>query len=190
MFATIILFCIVSAVVLAAVLYVFYAGVIKARNQLDEALSGIDVQLKKRSDLIPNLLKLAQKFMKHEKEIFTEITKLRTAVVKQPVGTAKRFETEAKLQDAMKQLVVSVENYPELKSDSTMTKAMDAYADVEDNIAASRRFYNSALRELKNKTQIFPGSLFAKYAGDVSQYAYFQASDEDRKTVDVDDYLK
>lgn len=181
---------VVLLVVLAAVSYSFYAGVIKARNQLDEALSGIDVQLKKRADLIPNVLKIAQKFMKHEKDMFTEITELRTEVMKQPVGTAKRFAAESKLQDAMKQLVVSVENYPQLKSDATMTKAMDTYSDVEENIAASRRFYNSALRDLKNKTQIFPGNLFACFAGDISKYAYFQASDDDKKSVDVDDYLK
>ena len=172
------------------VLYSFYVAVIKARNQLDEALSGIDVQLKKRVDLLPNVLKIAQKFMKHEKEIFTEITKLRTEVMKQPVGTAKRFIAESKLQDAMKQLVISVENYPQLKSDATMVTAMETYSTVEENIAASRRFYNTALRELKNKIQIFPGSLFSKYAGNISNYTYFQASDEDKKPVNADDYLK
>ena len=170
--------------------YASYAGVIKARNQMDEALSGIDVQLKKRADLIPNVLKIAKKFMNHEKDMFTEITKLRTEVMKQPVGSAKRFNAESKLQDAMKQLIVSVENYPQLKSDETMVKAMDTYSDVEENIAASRRFYNSALRDLKNRTQIFPGSLFAKYAGDISEYAYFKASEKDKKPVNVDDYLK
>ena len=178
------------AVFLVFVLYACYVGVVKARNQMDEALSGIDVQLKKRSDLIPNVLQIAQKFMTHEKEIFTEITELRTEVMKQPVGTVERFVAESKLQAAMKQFVVSVENYPQLKSDETMLKAMDTYKDVEDNIAASRRFYNTALRELKNKTQIFPGSLFAKCAGDISEYAYFQASDEDKNNINADDYLK
>ena len=180
----------VFAAGLAFILYGFYAGVIKARNQMDEALSGIDVQLKKRSDLIPNVLKIAQKFMKHEKDMFTEITKLRTEVMKRPVGTVKRFEAESKLQDMMKQLVVSVENYPQLKSNETMLKAMETYSDVEENVAASRRFYNTALRELKNRTQIFPGTLFAKYAGDISQYAYFQASEKEKAAVNVDDYLK
>lgn len=175
---------------LAFVLYGCYAGVIKARNQLDEALSGIDVQLRKRSDLIPNVLKIAQKFMKHEKDIFTEITKLRTEVSKQPIGTAKRFNAESKLHDAMKQLVISVENYPQLKSDVTMVKAMDTYTDVEENVAASRRFYNAALRELKNKTQIFPSNLFAKYAGDISKYDYFQTSDKEAQAIDADHYIK
>ena len=184
------IFSVILFVVVTAFLYGCYVGVIKARNQLDEALSGIDVQLKKRTDLIPNVLKIAQKFMKHEKEMFTEITKLRTAVLKQPVGTNKRFVAESKLQDALKHLVVSVENYPQLKSDETMVTAMEAYSSVEENIAASRRFYNTALRELKNKTQIFPGSLFKSCAGDISGYDYFQASDEDKKPVNADNYLK
>lgn len=178
----------VFAVVLAFIFYASYVRVIKARNQLDEAMSGIDVQLKKRSDLIPSVLKVAQKFMKHEKEIFTEITKLRTELQKQPVGTTKRFTAESKLQDMMKQLVVSVENYPQLKSDEAMLKVMETYSDVEENVAASRRFYNTALRELKNKTQIFPGNLFAKYAGDISEYDYFQTSD--KENIKLNDYLK
>lgn len=183
-----IIFCIILAIVVL-ILYFSYVGVIQAKNQLDEALSGIDVQLKMRCDLIPNLLKMAQKFMKHETETFTKITTLRTEVMKQPIGTAKRFAAESKLQDAIKPLLVSVENYPQLKSDTTMEKAMENFAQVEENIAASRRFYNTALRELKNKIQIFPSSLFAKYAGDISDYVYFKASKQDKKPIDVNDYL-
>ena len=121
-------------------LYLAYIYVISRKNKVREALAGIDVQLKKRADLIPNVLKIAQKFMKHEEKIFSEITKLRTEAMKQPIGTAKRFSTESQLQDAMKQLTISVENYPQLRSDATMLKVMETYGDVEDNIAASRRF--------------------------------------------------
>lgn len=181
---------VIVLLILAVVLYSCYVGVIKARNQMDEALSGIDVQLKKRSDLVPNVLKIAQKFMTHEEAMFTKITELRTEVLKQPVGTAKRFTAESQLQAEMKKFVVSVENYPQLKSDATMVKAMETYSETEENIAASRRFYNAALRELKNRTQIFPGSLFRYCAGDISQYSYFQASDEEKGPVNADDYLK
>ena len=165
-------------IVLAVLLYSCYVGVIKARNQMDEALSGIDVQLKKRSDLVPNVLKIAQKFMTHEEAMFTKITELRTEVLKQSVGTVKRFTAESQLQAEMKKFV------------ATMVKAMETYSETEENIAASRRFYNAALRELKNRTQIFPGSLFRSCAGDISQYSYFQASDEEKGPVNADDYLK
>ena len=90
----------------------------------------------------------------------------------------------------MGQFSVSVENYPDLKSSTPMVEAMKTYQDVEENIAAARRFYNSALRELKNKTQIFPGSLFKAHAGDISTFAYFVASEEDKTPVNASDYLK
>ena len=181
---------VVLVVVVAAFLYTCYSGVIKARNQLDEALSGIDVQLKKRTDLVPNVLKIAKKFMEHESAIFTEITRLRTEVSKLPIGTAKRFSAESELQQKMKQLTVSVENYPQLKSNETMVEAINTYNDTEENIAASRRFYNAALRELKNRVQIFPGSLFAGCAGDISELTYFQIDESEKKPVNADDYLK
>ncbi len=184
------IFTIVILLLITAILYFTYAGVIRARNTLDEALSGIDVQLKQRADLIPEILTLAQKFMKHEKEIFTEITKLRTEAMKAPVGTAKRFELEGKLQHQMRQLSITMENYPDVKSGTPIEEAMSTYRDVEGNIAAARRFYNAALKDLKNKIQIFPGSLFASYAGDISELTYFQATEEDKKKVQVSDYLK
>ena len=180
----------VVAIVLSVCLYSCYAGIIAARNQLDEALSGIDVQLTRRADLVPNVLKIAQKFMTHEEKIFTQITKLRTEALAQPVGTAKRFDAEEKLQKAMTQFVAAVENYPQLKSNDAMVKAMETYQDVESELAASRRFYNTALRDLKNKTQIFPGTLFASFAGNISAYTYFQAKEDKKKSVDASDYLK
>ena len=170
-------------------LYRSYVFVVKARNQLDEALSGIDVQLKKRADLVPNILKTAQKFMTHEKEMFTEITKLRTDVFQQSIGTAKRFDTETKLQDSLKQFIMSVENYPQLKSSDAMINAMETLNETEENIAASRRFYNSALRQLNDKVKIFPYSLFKVYAGDVSGLSYFKASEKEKNSIDVNDYL-
>ena len=177
-------------IVLSVFLYSSYVGVIKSRNQLDEALSGIDVQFKKRYELLPNILTIAQKFMTHEKAIFEEITKLRTAVLSQNVGTKERFELEEQLHQKMGQFSVSVENYPDLKSSTPMVEAMKTYQDVEENIAAARRFYNSALRELKNKTQIFPGSLFKAHAGDISNFAYFMSSEKDKKSINASDYLK
>ena len=177
-------------IVLSVFLYSSYVGVIKSRNQLDEALSGIDVQFKKRYELLPNILTIAQKFMTHEKAIFEEITKLRTAVLSQNIGTKERFETEEQLHQKMEQFSVSVENYPDLKSSTPMVEAMKTYQDVEENIAAARRFYNSALRELKNKTQIFPGSLFKAHAGDISTFAYFVASEKDKKSINASEYLR
>ncbi len=173
----------------AVFLYGLYASVIRNKNSVREALSGIDVQLKKRHDLVPNILTIAKKFMEHENEIFTKVTELRTKAMNAPSGSKEKFAAEGMLDNLMGQLMVSVENYPQLKSDATMTQAMQTYNEVEEHISAARRFYNSALTQLRNSVMIFPGSLFAGLAAEEMQYSYFEATEADRAAVDASAYL-
>ena len=170
-------------------LYSLYVGVIKNKNAVREALSGIDVQLKKRHDLVPNILTIAKKFMEHENEIFTKVTELRTQAMNAPSGSKAKFAAEGLLDNMMSQLLVSVENYPQLKSDATMTQAMQTYNEVEEHISAARRFYNSALTQLRNSVMIFPGSLFAGMASEEMQYSYFEAAETDKAAIDASAYL-
>lgn len=170
-------------------LYGVYVNVIKSKNSVREALSGIDVQLKKRHDLVPNILTIAKKFMEHESEIFTKVTELRTQAMKAPSGSKAKFAAEGLLDNMMSQLMVSVENYPQLKSDATMTQAMRTYNEVEEHISAARRFYNSALTQLRNSVMIFPGSLFAGLAVEEMNFSYFEAAESDRASVDASQYL-
>lgn len=173
-----------------AILYSFYVKVIRARNFLNEALSGIDVQLERRYDVVPNILTIAQKFMTHEKSMIAEITQLRTEAMKAASGTAEKFDAESKLGDKLSNLMISVENYPQLKSDAVMVEAMRTYQDIEENIAAARRFYNTALRKLHDAVMIFPGSLFALFAGDYKKFAFFEAEESHKKSINASDYLK
>ena len=175
----------IAAVVIVVGLYCVYRSVIVAKNNVLEALSGIDVQLKKRHDLVPNILTIAKKFMEQLNELFEKVTELRTQAMKAPSGSKAKFAAEGMLDNLMGQLLVSVENYPELKSDATMTQAMQTYNEVEEHIAAARRFYNSALTQVRNTVQIFPGSLFANLAADVINYSYFEATEADRAPVDA-----
>lgn len=170
-------------------IYMTYANVIKKKNNVYEALSGIDVQLKKRHDLVPNILTIAKKFMEHEKEIFEKITELRTQAMQAASGSKEKFQAEAKLDNLMGQLMVNVENYPALKSDSTMVHAMTTYNEVEEHIAAARRFYNSALTQLRNAVQIFPGSLFAGLVSDAIGYSYFETDAASKEPVSASQYL-
>ena len=172
------------------ILYVLYVKVIKAKNAVFEALSGIDVQLKKRYDLIPNILTIAQKFMEHEKDIFQKITELRTQAMNAKIGSKEKFQAEGMLDAQLKALMVNVENYPTLKSDATMVQAMQTYNEVEEHIAAARRFYNSALTQLRNIIQIFPGSLFAACAGEAADYSYFETDVQSREPINAASYLK
>jgi LemA protein len=188
-FFLVVVFFIIVTLVIVVVLYNAYVQVIQNRNSLDEALSGIDVQLKKRYDLIPNILTIAKKFMEHEKSLLTEITELRTETQKAISGTPQKFEAEALLGQKMSSLMVSMENYPQLKSDATMVQAMQTYNEVEEHVAAARRFYNAALRELKNSVMIFPGSLFASYASDIGRFSYFETDTASKEAPVASAYL-
>ena len=186
-----ILFIIIGSLLLIG--YIWYAGIISKRNSAKEALSSIDVQLQKRGELIPNILKIAKKFMEHEKELLTEITELRTAVTKEYDKTDKDAVKEHlamadQLAGKMNGLMVQVENYPDLKSDQTMVTAMQSYNEVEAQIAAARRFYNSSVTALNNSVEIFPGNIIANMAG-VSAMPFYEAPPETLKPVNTDDIL-
>jgi LemA protein len=175
-------------------MYAWYAAIVTRRNRVSEALGGIDVQLQQRHDLIPNVLTIARRFMEHERSLLTEITALRAKAFQQ-VGErdfskiADKFETEAKLGQQMGRLLVLAENYPALRSDGPMIEAQRTYTEVETHIAAARRFYNSAVADLSNAVQIFPGSLLKGVAGVSSVPPPFATIDAARTAVDASKYL-
>ncbi|MGB0920645.1 MAG: LemA family protein [Alphaproteobacteria bacterium] len=157
---------IILIIVVVVVLYVLYARLIGRRNRALEALSGIDVQIKKRANLVPNVLAIAKRFLEHEKDLLEELTAARTDFEKSyNTGSAAEVEGHFKaakgMQTALGRLMAVAENYPDLKSDSVMQEAQRTYQDVEANIAAARRFYNSSVTDLNNAVQIFPSSLIA-----------------------------
>ena len=174
--------------VVLVLLYSIYVSVINRKNNVKEAMSGIDVQLNKRYDLIPNLLKIAAKFMEHEKEIFLAVTQYRENALKAQT-VAEKFEADNKLVGAMHQFNARAEDYPELKSDVTMSNVQASLADVEEHIAASRRFYNSAVKEYKNALEIFPYSMVAKMMGMEDIYPFYEADEIVKKRVDVKDFF-
>jgi len=178
---------IVLGVVLAG-FYGIYVALIKKKNNLKEAASGIDVQLKKRYDLIPNMLKSAAKFMEHEKELFTKLTALREQAMN-ATNYADKFKADAEITTALRAFNVRAENYPELKSDATMVNAQQAMSEVEEHIAAARRFYNSAVKEYKNALEIFPSSLVAAILGMKDIYPFFEAEEAARERVDVNEFF-
>ena len=183
---------IILIVILLLWLYGVYVSVIQKRNKVLEAFSSIDVQLKKRYDLIPNILTIAQKFMDHERSLIEDVTKLRTEVysLANNLGNIdKKIALDSEISKKMGQIFVAMENYPQLKSDATMVTAMQTYNEVEEHIAAARRFYNSAANELKNAVEIFPSSMVASICG-VKAVDFFRAEEQERKSVNAQDYLK
>ncbi len=180
---------IAGPLIIGAWLYSQYVNVIRNRNSLLEAKSDIDVQFKKRYDLIPNILAIAKRFMAHEEEIFTKITQLRTQAMSVPAGSEEALKLNTQIDSLVSQFKVSLENYPQLKSDATMVQSMQTYNEVEEHIAAARRFYNSALTQLKNSVMIFPSSLFKGCAADVLDSQYYESEEVAKQPINAKDYL-
>ena len=179
--------------IVVAVLYFWYAAIVSRRNKVLESLSGIDVQLKKRADLIPNVLEIAKKFMEHESKLFEEITSLRESITRDydkadSTQVKAHLEKAGALSNAMKSLMVRAESYPELKSSQNMLQAQQTYNEVEEQISASRRFYNSAVNSLRNSIQIFPGNVLAGIVG-AKEMPFFEAAEGDKKSVNAKDFL-
>lgn len=174
-----------------AAFYGIYVSVIQKKNKVKEAFYSIDVQLQKRYDLIPNILAIAKKFMEHEKTLIEEVTNLRVEALKlaQDYNSINdKIKIDNQIEGKLGQLMVSVENYPQLKSDQTMVEAMKTYQDVEEHIAAARRFYNSAALELKNAVEIFPSSFVASMLG-IRPVDFFSANEDAKKPISAEEYF-
>lgn len=178
--------------VLLIMFYSAYVSVIQKKNKVKESFSAIDVQLKKRYDLIPNILTMANKFMEHERGLFEKVTELRTQAMtlsSDMKNINKKLELDSQIKDLMGQIMVAVENYPQLKSDQTMITAMQTYNEVEEHIAAARRFYNSAVLELNNAVEIFPTSIIAGMVGATKQ-EFFKTEEKERQPISASEFFK
>ena len=183
-----------AALYLIFVLYNLYTQLITKKNKVYEALGTVDVQLTQRHDLIPNILTIAKKFMEHEDNIFTKITELRGGAnnpydLKDPAAVAEHLQMANALDQQMAQLKIQVENYPTLKSDQTVVQAMTTYNEVEANIAAARRFYNTSVSSLNTSVEIFPGSLIASIIK-IQTMPFYKAEETSKAPVNASDYLE
>lgn len=184
----------VLVMLIGLVPYLWYVNVIKRRNRVREALSSIDVQLKKRHDLLPNVLRLANQYMTHERDLLEQVTELRTGAQvpydEKNAGDVKQhLEAEGGLQQGMRQIFAVAENYPDLRSSETIVEAQQSFNEAEAHIAAARRFYNAAVTRLNNSVQIFPGTLIGRMAG-VEAMPFFELEDKaERENVNVNDFL-
>lgn len=141
-----------------------YNSLVRSKVRTDEAWSDISVQLKRRYDLIPNLINAVKGYAKHEKSVFEQVTKARTqALGAQTVGEAA--EADNQFQAALKSLFAVAENYPDLKANENFKELQTELVDTEDKIQAARRFYNGSARNLNIKIQSFPTNLFAGAMG-------------------------
>lgn len=169
---------------LVAFVWGLYNSLVKLKQQVEEAWSGIDVQLKRRSSLIPNLVESVKAYAKHEKEVFENVTKARSALM-DAKGVKDSANANSQLETAVKSLFAVAENYPELKANENFSKLQDELSDTETKVAYSRQFYNTNVKDFNTKIKVFPAVLIANTMG-FKEVEYFEAAQEERKDVKVD----
>ena len=156
---------VVGVIVLLGLIYVLIRNsMIGSRNRVDEAWSGIDVQLKRRHDLVPNLVESVKGYAQHEQSTFEKVTQARAAAM-QAQGPAEASQAEGMLSQALGGLRVVAEQYPELRATENFQQLMRNLSELEDEIQASRRIYNSNVQAYNTKIQVFPNSIIANSGG-------------------------
>ncbi len=180
-----ILYIILGVVVLIAIwLWSTYNGLVTAHTRADEALSDITVQMKRRLDLIPNIVDTVKGFAKQEKSVLTEVTKARTAAMGVPAGDlSKQAEADNMLSGALKSLFAVSESYPDLKSNQNFLQLQQELVDTEDKIQASRRFYNGNVRDFNIKLKVFPTNMIATQLG-FKPYDFFEVAESEKAAVE------
>lgn len=164
--------------VLVLVFVVFYNKFVRLVNQAKEAWADIEVQLKRRYDLIPNLINTVKGYATHEQSVFEKVTEARTKAMSGGGATAEHAEAENMLTGALKSVFAIAEAYPDLKANTNFLELQRELSDTENKIQASRRFYNGTVRDLNIAVESFPGNVLAKTFG-FSQMALFDLPDGD-----------
>jgi len=160
-----------------------FNGIVSLRNRTQEAWADIDVQLKRRHDLIPNLVETVKGYAKHEKELFEKVTQARASAI-QAKGAQEAAEKENLLTEALKSVFAVAENYPELRASENFQKLQDELTDTENKIEAARRFYNGNVRDFNIKIQVFPNSMVAGMIG-AKPFELFGAAEDEKATPQV-----
>ncbi|OGC10345.1 hypothetical protein A3J90_05970 [candidate division WOR-1 bacterium RIFOXYC2_FULL_37_10] len=180
------IFWILLGVIVLAVVWVItmYNGLVKLKVRVEEAWADIEVQLKRRYNLIPNLVNTVKGYATHEKELFENVTKARANAMNAQ-GVEEKGKAENMLSGTLKSLFAVAENYPNLKANENFLSLQADLTDTEDKIMYSRRFYNGNVRDLNTKIQIFPSNIIANSFGFKMREMFEVENAEERKAVEV-----
>ena len=182
---SIVVYVIIAIIILVAIyVFVTYNGLVQAKNIVKEAFSTMDIYLKKRWDLIPNLVEVVKGYMKHEESIIDSITEARQNLVNAS-SLDEKAEANNKLDSALNALMVIVENYPDLKASENFIQLQDELAGTENRIAVARKNYNDAVTSYNKAIQMFPGSIIAKMKK-YEKVDYFEAAESKKEVPTVD----
>ncbi len=163
-----------------------YNSLINKKNQVTNAFSAIDVMVKKRFELIPNLVEIVKQYTQYEEETLTRITELRGKAVGENVSKADKLVLDQQMSNAVRGLMVNVENYPDLKANTNFLNLQNTWTESEEQIAAARRNYNATVTTYNNGVMMFPSSIFASMLG-YQTMAVLESTQEERKNVSAKD---
>ena len=182
----VVLIIVVVLVVAAGIAYVLIRnGMVGARNRVAEAWSGIDVQLKRRHNLVPNLVETVKGYAQHEQRVFVETTQARAEAMK-AASVQDTSQAEGKLSGALAELRAVAENYPELRATENFQQLQRSLTEIEDEIQAARRIYNSNVQSYNTRIQVFPSSMVAKGGGFTASEFFEIERPAEREPVKVD----
>lgn len=170
---------------LAALILIFmYNTLISRKNQVENIFGSVDAVLKKRFDLIPNLISSVKQYMSHEKDLLEKITQWRSQAMKPDISDEQKIELDRKMSGALGSIMVAVENYPDLKANENIMHLQRTLTEVEAQISAARRAYNQAVTDYNNAIEMFPTNIMANMLR-YSRKAVFETAEEERKNVNV-----
>ncbi len=170
--------------VVGIILVLMYNSLVSKKNQVENIFASVDTQLKKRYDLIPNLVATVSKYMEHEKSLLTEVTKLRAEANKPNISDEHKIALDAKVTSALGSIMIAVENYPDLKANENVMHLQRSLNEVEEQIAASRRAYNQAVTDYNNAIEMIPTNMMAS-AMNYRRKEVFEITKGERKNINV-----
>ncbi len=174
----------IGAIAIIAIAFIYYYNkFIVQGNRIDNSLAQIDVQLKKRADLVPNLIETVKGYAKHEKSIMNEVTKARKEMLSAQ-SLPEKVRAGDQLQNALKSIFAIAENYPQLRANENFLHLQKELSAIEDKVAYARQYYNDAILDFNNSIQVFPGKMFASLYN-VKQRPYIEIQEAERKPVKV-----
>ena len=171
-------------IVLGIILVLMYNSLVAKKNQVENIFASVDTQLKKRYDLIPNLVASVSKYMDHEKSLLEEVTKLRSEANRPNISDKQKINLDAKITKALGSIMIAVENYPELKANENVMHLQRSLNEVEEQIAAARRAYNQAVTDYNNALEMIPTNLMASMMNYKAKDV-FEITEGERKNVNV-----
>ena len=171
------------------ILVLMYNSLVNKKNQVENIFASVDTQLKKRYNLIPNLIASVQQYMEHERSILEKVTELRTQAMKPNISDEQKIALDAQMSSALGSIMVAVENYPDLKANENILQLQNTLHEVEAQIAAARRAYNQAVTDYNNALEMVPTNFMAQWMK-YTRKEVFEISEGERQNINVKELFK